>query len=455
MKNIYLINYAVKGIKTIDESVRLSFYKKTISKDYSVRGYNVKGIYGANGTGKSAIISSVRILRNLIINDSYLNNPVVQKQLDEMVNKRLGFMEIEAEYLVFIEGRMRLYRYQVKLGRDETTKFCITGESLAFRSATSHSDVFTQLFCVENGNLSFPSNNDSEIMDYLFDRSKNLLKSASLASLFVSGMLPTVRKQFAKNPFTGNMLLLYLFGRSLYVYLDDWDDHTDYIVASILYGENEDDIAIDVETALAFKYRLRESLPYLLSEQVILVSKNNYTSFEKEVRQLYKFLHIFKSDLQNISIEKKEDADSYRCSLVMNYQSYNVNAEFESTGIRKLIRMFAFLKKAAEGEIVFIDELDSNLHDVYLCALLEYLMDYGEGQLCFTTHNIGPMDVLKRNKKSIDFLSVDHTIYPWKPNGNYSPSRLYRNGMIEGSPFNVDSVDFLSVFHSIEEEGEK
>ena len=98
------------------------------------------------------------------------------------------------------------------------------------------------------------------------------------------------------------------------------------------------------------------------------------------------------------------------------------------------------------GNIVFIDELDSNLHDVYLCALLEYLMEYGEGQLCFTTHNIGPMDILRKNQKSIDFLSVDRTVYQWTKNGNYSPSKLYKNGMIEGSPFNVDSIDFIGVF---------
>ena len=100
----------------------------------------------------------------------------------------------------------------------------------------------------------------------------------------------------------------------------------------------------------------------------------------------------------------------------------------------------------------FIDEFDSNLHDVYLCALLEYLMEYGEGQLCFTTHNVGPMDVLKQHKKSIDFLSEDHQIYPWKTNGNYSPSKLYRNGMIEGSPFNVDAIDFIGVFGTGEED---
>ena len=102
-----------------------------------------------------------------------------------------------------------------------------------------------------------------------------------------------------------------------------------------------------------------------------------------------------------------------------------------------------------KGGIVFIDEFDSNLHDVYLCALLEYLAEYGEGQLCFTTHNVGPMDILKQYNKSIDFLSEDHKIYPWTKRGNYSPSKLYRNGMIEG---NIDSIDFIGVFGFDEED---
>ena len=45
-----------------------------------------------------------------------------------------------------------------------------------------------------------------------------------------------------------------------------------------------------------------------------------------------------------------------------------------------------------ERNIVFIEKLDSNLHDVYLCTMLEYLMEHGEGQSFFTTHNIRPMD---------------------------------------------------------------
>lgn len=40
------------------------------------------------------------------------------------------------------------------------------------------------------------------------------------------------------------------------------------------------------------------------------------------------------------------------------------------TGIKKLIQLFAYLNEMVEGGIVFIDEFDSNIHDVYLYALL-------------------------------------------------------------------------------------
>ena len=33
MKDIYLTNYSVKGIKTLDKTVSLSFYKKTINRN--------------------------------------------------------------------------------------------------------------------------------------------------------------------------------------------------------------------------------------------------------------------------------------------------------------------------------------------------------------------------------------------------------------------------------------
>lgn len=198
---------------------------------------------------------------------------------------------------------------------------------------------------------------------------------------------------------------------------------------------------------MKYDISIKEIALFPLFPDRMIVSKKFYDKYEKRIDQLKNFLRIFKPDLEDILIDKKDYSEEcFSLNLIMNYGEYKVNAEFESTGIKKLIKLYSYFQMMVEGGIVFIDEMDANLHDVYLCALLEYLMENGKGQLCFTTHNIGPMDVLKRNKKSIDFLSVNHKIYPWVTNGNYSPSKLYKNGMIEGSPFNIDSVDFLSAF---------
>ena len=117
-----------------------------------------------------------------------------------------------------------------------------------------------------------------------------------------------------------------------------------------------------------------------------MIAKTRLDKFIETINKLYEFLHIFKSDLMGIEIDKKENGDFWMCDLVMVYDSYKIHAEFESTGIKKLIKLFVYVREMVRGGIVFIDEFDSNLHDVYLCALLEYLMEYGEGQLCFTKH---------------------------------------------------------------------
>ncbi|MDO5139197.1 MAG: AAA family ATPase [Oscillospiraceae bacterium] len=456
MKDICLINYAVKGIKTLDEWAELAFYKKTISKDFSIKGYNIKGVYGTNGAGKSGLITSVRILKNLITNPSYLNNPLVQKQLYALVNKKLGSLEFKTDYLIKVHTGLQLFHYEILIESDEKGTQYIKREFLSCRAATSHNGNQTRLFEVEDGNIMFLFHDNEAFPDQLskvlIDQTKNLLTDSSLCSLFVSKILEKSSSLRAKRELALGLISLYLFGHSLCVYLDSEDEHSDFFIYDMLARAHSSEEDEEIDSLIQHKTRIENYSFQMLMPGRNNVSKTDYTAFEKQVHQLRDFLRIFKHDLKDIIIDRRIDKEVYLCDLVMNYGDYSINSEFESTGIKKLIRLFTFFKKMVEGEIVFIDELDSNLHDVYLCALLEYLMENGEGQLCFTTHNIGPMDILKKNKKSIDFLSIDHKIYSWTASGHYSPSKLYRHGMIEGSPFNVDSIDFISVFEADEEE---
>ena len=449
MKHIYLVNYRVKGIKTLEEEVSLSFYKKTITMPLDTKEYNIKGIYGINGSGKSGIVASVDILRNLLLDDGYLNNPMVQKNLDAIINKKSKELFIGADFLAEYKEKTYLYRYEILLKKTLTDKYAISSEKLSYRLATSKKDDFNSLLEVKNGIIDYIDiKNDEELKNTFIQNTLNLLSMSAVSSVFLDKMYP-YEDLISNIILLDGVLLLINLGIRMEVYMDQSDNHIDYLLKNMLMytmESDKDDTYIDSLRKGAL--RLNHSSIDAISGGTDLIAKPIYTLYEKKVKRLKDFIKIFKPDLTDISIDRKEDGDNYVCNLNMVYGDYVVHTEFESTGVKKLIRLFDFLQNMVQGGIVFIDEFDSNLHDVYLCALLEYLMEYGKGQLCFTTHNVGPMDVLKRNKKSIDFLSIDHKIYPWTTNGNYSPSKLYRNGMIEGSPFNVDSIDFIGILQS-------
>ena len=41
MKNVYLLNYSVKGIKSLDKLIQLSFYKQNITRNIDTEMYTV------------------------------------------------------------------------------------------------------------------------------------------------------------------------------------------------------------------------------------------------------------------------------------------------------------------------------------------------------------------------------------------------------------------------------
>lgn len=450
MKDIFLLNYKVRGIKTLDQDISLSFYKKTITMPINTQEYNVKGIYGMNGSGKSGIIASVDILRSLLIYEDYLNNPIIQKSLDAMINKKTKELCIEVEFLIKVtKTDIRLYHYEITLKKNTDGKFVIEKEYLSYKTATSRKQNFTPMIEVKDGVIvRIYSDAEDKFANCFKDNTINLLSNSTVSALFAWRIVGTkYRTKIVKNLLSDSLAALFLFGDIISVYMDQSDYHKDYLISDMLkYYPKLSEKNSDFTRFLDNSIQMSSSPLGMFSTGTNSIPKIEYENFENSVKKLQGFIQLFKPDLLGIDIDKKVNGDNYACNLNMIYESYSVNVEFESTGIKKLIQLYIYFMKMVQGGIVFIDELDSNLHDVYLCALLEYLMDHGKGQLCFTTHNLGPMDILKRHKKSIDFLSLDSKIYPWTTNGNYSPSNLYRSGMIEGSPFNIDSIDFIGVF---------
>jgi len=430
---VYLLNMRVAGIKSIEKEINIDFYGKTIDRRFNPDKYRIKGIYGENGTGKTAIIAAVDIINKFIFSENYLRDPQQQLLLKELINKKSKTFSFHCEFVTNIEVRV-IYEYDLVLQIDaDSDEIYVAVESLKYKEKYSKNATKTMFLC-EKGEfteLNFPE----KMREYILEKSRNLLiKQSAMYSIFSISKVEDF--EFDTQSV---MYLVYaiIFFVMVDTYFDREDQHMDYYhkckIESLKNTYNSTEKIID---ELLNEKNFNESrVPIKL-----------YNNYEKSIKRLEKFVKFFKPELKKIDIEKKENKTFYECELLLDYGEYRVNKEFESTGIKKIMNLYNTLENASKGGIVFIDELDSNINDIYLCKIIEYFMHYGQGQICFTSHNTDPMKVLKENNKSIDFLTRDNNIVPWVKNGHYMPDVNYRNGMIKGLPFNIDATDFIGIF---------
>ena len=446
MKNIiYLLRLEVNGIKNIEKPIELRFYKKTIENDFDPENYRIKAIYGENGSGKTAIILAVRILQNILLDSNYLFGTEMQKNLVESVNKftKKGF--IECEFIYENTDEYCICKYHLDFAINNDHRFYIVGETFEAKKGNYTKNKYTTVFQTQYGELKKIGNGKN--MEYYKRITQNLLEQRSFLSFVFKEKDFNIDIIIKDNSFIF-LLALLVFAASINVYLDEEDNHLNYFIKKRI------DELDDKDTTNEQIEIIREANKQILNSyfDTNLIEKERFAYYEKYVRKMFLFLKIFKPDLKAIEIEKKEAPDYYKCDLIMIYTHYRINQELESRGIRKLIRLFDYFVNASRGMITFIDELDSNINDIYLDKLIEYFMYYGKGQLCFTSHNLSPMKVLNDNKCSISFISGINTVHSWVKNGNESPENAYRNGFIEDSPFNVDATDFIGILGGTNEQ---
>ena len=431
---VYLLSVNISGVKCIEEEVCLNFYKKTVDKKFDPEQYRIKAIYGENGAGKSAIITAIKIVYDFISDFNYLNETKNQKFLSEIINKKSKKFNIRFEYLVR-QTDIRVYKYELEIGLNDNNVYVVNMESLSVKNGNYSNNNYLNIFKSINGELINVESSDDT--DEIKRKTTNLLASNSFFSLYIKN-LTSEEKMDVK--FFLELFLFVMLISSFKIYLAEEDQHELYFLRKNIMETKFEKGVLGAD----FEQYINE-LHKISGVNEKYIPKKEFEKYEAKIERLARFLKLFKRDLVSIDIDKKDNGDFYVCDLNLNYGDYCVNKEFESTGIKKLIRLFDCFNAASGVGIVFIDELDSNLNDIYLCKIIEYFMYYGRGQLCFTTHNLDPMSVLKDNKNSIEFLSNDNKLTLWTTRGNATPENCYRNGMIENSPFNIEASDFVGI----------
>lgn len=436
MSEFFLLRMRVNGIKSISKEIQLDFYNKTM-ENFDPELYRVKAIYGENGSGKTGIVTALNIVKKIVLNPDYLSQQENQSLLNEIINKKNKELSVEIEYAFHAPAIFDVYKYSITLTQSNES-YVISGEKLDVIHSYTKNKKFKNVFEINEGKITNLTASDDVRLAIERETFNLLNKRVFVIELAKYYFKEKVYSDFSFEP--SSVLLLFL---NLKVYLEEEDMHEMYLITKLLKNNFPDE---NSKQNPIFDSYIDKQIYYLDSKGRDIVDKANFNSYKSKIKRMERFLKLFKNDLKSISIEKLDNGSQYKCELILNYEHYSVNREFESTGVKKLIKLYDSLSNADNGGISFIDEMDSNLNDIYLCKMIEYFMYYSKGQLCFTTHNLDPMTILKNNRNSIDFLSSNNTITSWKVTGNAAPDRYYRNGMIENSPFNIEADDFIGMF---------
>lgn len=408
--NYFLLNLKLNGIKNIEKEIEIDFYKKDL-KNFSPINYNVKGIFGPNGIGKTAILKSIEIIKNIVINNYYLTDSENLNLLHKLINKNTKKMNVEITFLNFNNKKNdKKYIYYVELEIKHNDIF-ISKESI--KTENKSKELIIELGQILNNSL-------FENSALIEDISKNLLNKRSILNIIKDFEKDNLLKDNDKETFVN----LFNFFKNLYIKTDNYQ----YNMLDIINLMDIDD-----------KYDMR-----------IPKKKGTLEILKKDFERKTKFLKLFKKDLSSISFEKKDDGVYYYLNIFFNYNNLEISYSFESQGIKLLFILHSYLDKILNGGIVLIDEIDSSIHDVYLNKIIEFFSEEGKGQLIFTSHNTTLLNTLRKYNNSIDFINENIEIVPWIKNGNSSAFNKYREGYIKGLPFNIVESDFYEIFSNEE-----
>lgn len=408
--NYFLLNLKLNGIKNIEKEIEIDFYKKDL-KNFSPINYNVKGIFGPNGIGKTAILKSIEIIKNIVINNYYLTDSENLNLLHKLINKNTKKMNVEITFLNFNNKKNdKKYIYYVELEIKHNDIF-ISKESI--KTENKSKELIIELGQILNNSL-------FENSTLIENNSKNLLNKRSILNIIKDFEKDNLLKDNDKETFVN----LFNFFQNLYIKTDRYQ----YNMLDVINLTDIDD-----------RYDMR-----------IPKKKGILEILKKDFERKTKFLKLFKKDLSSISFVKKDDSDYYYLNIFFNYNDLEISYSFESQGIKLLFMLHSYLDKILNGEIVLIDEIDSSIHDVYLNKIIEFFSEEGKGQLIFTSHNTTLLNTLRKYNNSIDFINENKEIVSWIKNGNSSAFNKYREGYIRGLPFNIVESDFYEIFSNEE-----
>ena len=395
------------------------YMPNTTNKVLSADQAELLGIYGQNGSGKTAIVDAMFFLQRIMVGED------LDEMIGDYMNADSDTAEIIANFNIFVEQVIFEVEYRVALKRFDH-EVVIDKEVLKAakneNGKRTNKTTFMEYHRDANGVVFSPKTRIDEICEHNKEAKTDLIVARKMAEKsncsYIFGH--SSREIFCKE-YTNNFAQYALIISSLF----------EFALKDLFVIRNTHSGVISANIALPVAFRIdtenmgmKGDFAMPLTEPVVLSDKGKEI-LEMLVEQintvLYTIIPGLKLSIKDYGKQLMDNGEEgWKLELMSEREGIKeIPIRKESEGIIKIISILNVLIQAFGNASIclVVDELDAGIFEYMLGELLDIFKKSAKGQLLFTSHNLRALEML--DKESIMFSTTN-------PNNRYIHMRSLR-----------------------------
>ena len=328
------------------------------------------GLYGQNGSGKTALIDALDLVKTILCGQK------VSSDFSNMIHVDADYSRIVVQFTIDENGRHSEIEYSFKFNRS-----FIYDEILSYGYVDGEARVVKSKLIDTSNTTTF-----SPVSKY-----KSLIGPLKENELDVMVIKRMVRKEFRSFIFSGELLEV-VRNRSIECKDEEFLRHV-YILESLVNFANYEFFVVKSKCCI---------------DDSMVLSKGDLDCYRSRIASMNRVLPYLVSDLTlGVKVLGKElmrdSSVGYRVELVSN----KIPFKYESDGVKRIVSILQHLIEVFNGEsvVVAIDDLDCGIHEYLFGEIVKLMSEQAKGQLVFTAHNLRPLEII--HKKFLAFTTTE------------------------------------------------
>ncbi len=376
-------------------------------KDYFSDKADLLGIYGQNGSGKTAVIEAMDIIQMLLAGKPLPEDTV------HYISEESGSCSIAVKFLIRFPDKSILADYNAEFKRGTSIPIEISRESLS--TSIWNGTRFENRKTL----IDYSSSSDGPVFTPKY-RFESLSKSGEDIRVNLSVAKKLAQKNTASFLFCQESRSIFLSAPE-----DITQDYAPVIEALYQYASlnlfvisSAHSGSIPTSSRLPFAFRL--NLGNRIAKGDLMIRLDDPSVISKDqfqlVSQIIEDMNAVLSSLipgltigiHNFGEQLRENGTpGYRIQLISKRGEVVIPLKYESEGIIKIISVLNVMMCVYNhpSMCLIIDELDAGIYEYLLGEILSVFEKGAKGQLIFTSHNLRALEMI--HKRSILFSTAN------------------------------------------------